>query len=371
MTRQETRTFAGLFALGLGAAVVVIAIMLVLPHDRYIRWQALRTEVYARLGWVYERIHFDQTPIDVAFIGTSHTLNGVDAAAVNQELAAEGVRTADGRCIVTSNLAIPEYGRNLHWILARELIENRKVDTIVLEVFENETRKAHPVFEHVADERDILTAPMLVNIGYWHDLVRLPYRQLSVWFESLYPEDFGLKRRFDPRNYDGSTVDNTRKVNVEGVSLTPPRFKIAPKADLEWEAHRRAGLKNLHMLGERFEKYEYVVPDTYVKDILDLARRRGVKVVFLYLPAFGQPPRPVDMRLYAGHEFLTANDIMSRTDYWYDVQHLNAPGAAALSQRLGQQLAPQFGKGAQGAGRTPCDFGYAPRASLKPFHPIE
>ena len=88
MTRQETRKFAGLFALGVVAAVATIAVMLILPHDRYIRWQALHTEAYARLGWAYERIHDDPTPLDVAFIGTSHTLNGVDAAAVDKALAA-------------------------------------------------------------------------------------------------------------------------------------------------------------------------------------------------------------------------------------------------------------------------------------------
>ncbi len=370
MTRQESRKFAGLFGLGLGAAAICIAVMLVLPHDRYIRWQALRTEAYARLGWSYERIHGDRTPIDIAFIGTSHTLNGVDAAAVSQEIAAEGARAPDGRCLTATNLAIPEYGRNLHWIMARELLQTRKVDTLVLEVFENETRKAHPVFEHVADEHDVLTAPMLVNIGYFHDIVRLPFRQLSLWLESLYPEDFGLKRWFDPRDYDGSTVDNTRVVNANGVALTPPRNKTVALSELQAEARSNAGRKNLHMLGARFDKYEYVVPNTYVRDILDLAQRRGVRVVFLYLPGYGQPAQPVDMRLYDGRKMLFANDILAHTDYWYDVHHLNAVGAAALSRRVGQLMAADWGKTAQGVSRTPCDFGYPPRATLRPFRPI-
>ncbi len=367
MTLKETRKFAGLFALGVVAAVAAIAVMLALPHDRYIRWQALHTEAYARLGWAYERIHDDPTPLDVAFVGTSHTLNGVDAAAVDQALAAEGAHTPDGRCVVVTNFAIPEYGRNLHWILARELLRSRRVNTLVLEVFENETRKAHPLFSHVADERDIFGAPLLVNVGYLPDAVRLPYRQLSLWFESLFPEDFGLRRRFDPRNYDGSTVDNTRVVNARGIALTPPRDKIEALDALKAEARSNARKKNLHMMGARFERYEYAVPRTYVNDILDLARQRGTKVVFLYLPGYGQPAQPVDMRLYAGHEMLSANDILKRTDYWYDVHHLNAAGASVLSQRLGQLLAPEWKAGAQHPGNVACNYGFPPRQSLLPF----
>ena len=43
--------------------------MAALPHRTAVRWQSTQTEAYARLGWVYQRIHDDPTPIDIAFIG--------------------------------------------------------------------------------------------------------------------------------------------------------------------------------------------------------------------------------------------------------------------------------------------------------------
>ena len=110
-----------------------------------------------------------------------------------------------------------------------------------------------------------------------------------------------------------------------------------------------------------------MVPRTYVNDILELAKQRGTKVVFLYLPGYGQPAQPVDMRLYAGHQMLFANDILKRTDYWYDVHHLNAAGASVLSRRLGQLLAADWKSGAQHPGNVGCDFGFAPRRTLLPF----
>ncbi len=354
--------------LGLGAAValVVLAGMVLLPHDRYVRWQAVTVEAYARLGWIYERIHFDPTPIDVAFVGTSHTMNGVDTVALQRMLA------ADGRCLHLVNFAVPSYGRNLHWLVVRELLENRKVGTLVLEVFENETRKAHPLFASVADVRDILDAPKLININYVHDLVRLPWRQLSLWAKSLDPQAFGLKRRFDAADYDGSDVDNTRVVNVDGQALTPVRDQVMDPVTLKAAARRLMAAKRLHMLGRRFERYEYAVPDTYVDDILALARRKGVRVVFLYLPGYGKPAAPADERLYLGQgPMLEANDVLAHPEFWHDPDHLNMQGAARFTARLARLLPPVLGirPGPLPVAERTCEPGFAPRPVLKAWAP--
>jgi hypothetical protein len=237
------RAFLRNFALGAVTAVIVLAAMLFLPHDRYIRWQDMRVEAYARLGWIYERIHFDPTPIDIAFIGTSHTMNGIDAAAVSESLtqATSGSGSAVRQIHVT-NLAIPSYGRNLHWLIARELLENRRVGVLVLEIFENETRKAHPLFVYPAELSDVLNAPLFVDFNYFHDIVRLPYRQLSLFVKTQWPEQFGLNRQFDAAHYDGPAVDNTRVVQVHRALLTRLRDQHLDPMKLEaWRRSRAEG----------------------------------------------------------------------------------------------------------------------------------
>ncbi|WP_158914562.1 hypothetical protein [Caulobacter sp. S45] len=320
--------------LGLAVAAATLFGMSLLPHDRYVRWQAMRTEAYARLGWIYERIHFDPTPIDIAFVGTSHTMNGVDAAEVSRR-----VSLATGHCVNAVNLAVPEYGRSLHWIIARELLKNRPVKVLVLEVVENESRKPHPLFPYVADLHDVLTAPIFINVGYVHDLVRIPFRQLSLGFKSLFPGQFGLKAGFDARNYDGSNVDNTRIVNVGGVAITPLRDRVYPRDRLERAAQDAARQKSLHMLGAKLDAYEYRAPRYYVDQIVAEAARRGVKVVFLYLPGYGKPAGPIDDSLYRGRgPIVSANDVLAQPSYWFDPAHLNMFGAAALTARLGQDF---------------------------------
>jgi hypothetical protein len=366
MTRAERSKLCRLVAYAVAAAVATLGAMTCLPHNRYIRWQALQTEAYARLGWIYERVHFDQTPTDVVFVGTSHTMNGVDAASVEQVMAADGVRAPDGRCLTATNLAIPNYGRSMAWLIARELLDNRKARMVVLETFENESRKPHPLFVYVANVKDVLGAPLLINLNYFIDIARLPLRQTSLAFKSLFPGQFGLKSHFDPADYDGSTVDNTRVVNVNGVALTPPRTRVLPPALLEAMARRNLADKNTHMLGQRFETLEYAFPLHYLNAILDLAARRQTPVTFLYLPGYGKPTTPIDPRPYAGRgEMIFANDILANRSNWYDADHLNAQGAAQLSVRVGHLLATHLPHGPITS--AACDFGYPARASLRPF----
>jgi len=336
---------------GAGLAILLLVGLVFLPHDRYIRFQDFRIEAYARLGWIYERIHFDPTPIDVAFVGTSRTMNGVDAAAV---AALMSERSGPGtRPLHAANFGIPGYGRNLHWLIARELLENRKVGVLVLEIFENETRKPHPLFVYPADVSDVLGAPALINLSYVHDIMRLPFRQLSLFVKSLWPEGFGLKRRFDPARYDGETVDNTRFVHVNGRALTPLRDGRIDPAVLDAIASSRNKEKNVHMMGRLLDDLEYHFPRYYVRQILDLADRNRVPVKFLYLTSYGRPNMPYDSNLYEGRgEIITVNDILAKKENWGDIDHLNLYGAAELSARLATMLAQDHGESHVRLGNT-------------------
>jgi hypothetical protein len=321
-------------------AAAALAASLAIPHDPYIRWQDVRSEAWARLGWVYERIHFDRTPIDIAFIGTSHSMNGIDGAAVQAALAEAG-----GGCRRVVNFAMPAYGRNLHWLIARELLEHREVRTLVLEVMENESRKAHPVFHSVANVMDVLDAPVFINLNFASDIAHLPARQAMLGLKSLLPDRFGLRPTFDPARYDGPDVDNTRRVQVGGVPLTPLRDAALPRDRLERQAAQARAGKDGNMLGARLEALEYRFARHYLGLILDLARARGVTVKFLYLPSYAfLQDRPRDALLYARHgEVLAPGAALAEPGYWGDLHHLNLHGAAVLSARLGTMLATMPG----------------------------
>ena len=310
------------------SAFITLTLLSLTPFDRYIQWQALNIEAFARLGWIYERIHFDPTPIGIAFIGTSHTMNGIDG---------EAVAAAMGGAHV-ANLAIPAYGRNLHWIIARELLEHRSVDTLVVEIVENETRRSHPAFVAVAGTCDVVLAPMLINLRYFTDLTLMPLEHLLLGLKTLMPAAFGLKPHFDPDGYDGPDPDNTRIVRVHGQALTQRRDGHADPAALDQEVRGERAAKRYNMLPLPMARLEYAVPLYYLHQIAVLAEAKHVRLVFLYLPGFGQDPGPHDPSFYAGHRVLTVNDLLAPHEVWFDAAHLNAAGAAAVSRRVGELL---------------------------------
>ncbi len=153
-----------------------------LPHNKYIRYQMLDVGAYKAATWIYERIYFDKTPIDVAFFGTSHTMNAIDSEIVESLLIDKHV----------VNFAIPHFGRDMHHTLIKLLLDNRTPETIILEVREDEARDLHPGVHYLADIDDLYSAPLIVNFRYLGNLIRQPLRQLKAINFEIIPNFWGM-----------------------------------------------------------------------------------------------------------------------------------------------------------------------------------
>src|SRR5437660_8469193 len=96
-------------------ALLLDALVLVLPTSAYQRWELAREFWYSHLPWVYERIHFDPTPIDIAIIGSSKAFYGIDPDRLEQKL-----RQKNDPAHV-ANLAKLGAGRNIDLTIVKEL----------------------------------------------------------------------------------------------------------------------------------------------------------------------------------------------------------------------------------------------------------
>lgn len=322
------------------ATVVVLTyvIALLLPHQPYIRFQQLASESvhYLRVKWIYERIHFDKTPIDVAFIGTSHTQSGINSEKVEQ------VIQRKGNNIHVVNFSVPHLGRDLQFLILRELIENRKVQKVVIELQEAEARAPHPGFQRLALVEDIFKSPVVINSGIFENISRLPLRQIQLLLRSIEPRFFGLVGQFDPGSYEGAHWDDTYKLH--GIDI--PRTKANSREELQQAAvqlqkqfeKKQLVARKLWLPNMRYslvERYNYL----YLDAMLDLASSHGVEVVFLYLPYYQGPKMPI------GHEYLVTKgrvivpyEVFSTSSYWQNVDHLNFSGANYLSVWVGETL---------------------------------
>ena len=105
------------------------------------------------MRWIYERIHFDPKPIDVAIVGPSRAQLGFSATAVEDQLAQHGRRAN------VVNFALPGAGRDIQWAIVDELFKGKSPKVVVLEVEERPYPFGHFFFKYVAPAEAIVFPP--------------------------------------------------------------------------------------------------------------------------------------------------------------------------------------------------------------------
>jgi hypothetical protein len=332
------------FFLGLG-------LLLLLPHDRYHRFQEYRLAETRTADWIYERLHFDETPIDIALIGTSRMAGGVSAPEL-----AKAYCALTGRRVRVANLAIPQFGRGMDFVVAQELFRTKAPELVVMQITEVEGRRPHPGFQTLADARDILAAPVLINLGWAEDLAALPGRQLSLFLKTALGRP-AVTREFDPRRYAGPDVDRTRSIpRIAGGVIdrtgTMERDRLERVA-----AARRAGFTRTYLLPEPLRHLEYRVSQRYLDRVHEMARQAGADVAYAYMPGYGfdgAVPEHV-AALAAGFEIWRVHDaVLGDHRMWLDGNHTNHAGAQVATQALARRIAQSH----PGLGKSPasaCD----------------
>lgn len=112
-------------ALVLATFVALCFGTVLLPHDPYIRYQQLAKTIQFPAVWGYERIAFDPTPVDVAIVGNSRLQASVSAPQLSQELTQKL-----GRPVNVANFSMPQEGRNAHYVIVRNLLEQDRKSVV-------------------------------------------------------------------------------------------------------------------------------------------------------------------------------------------------------------------------------------------------
>ncbi|WP_182852692.1 hypothetical protein [Vibrio sp. PID23_8] len=300
-----------------------------LPDSPYTRYRLLDIGSYKAAAWIYERIHFDDTPIDVAFFGTSHTMNGIDSRLVEQSLGDDELRVV--------NFAIPHFGRDMHYTLVKQLLESRKPKLIVLEVREQEARDLHPGTHYLAQPEDLYAAPWIVNLRYFGNLIRLPLRTIKTASYNSFPEFFGFKTGFSAVDYHGSHLNNA-------ISWADGKERVGVAS--EQSLHPMKGISRpLGWLDELTFYLSHNANFYYVEQISELAEKYNVPIAYAYIPSFGAPDVSVFADKYPDNQWLYFDErIFKEKSNWADPGHLNKNGAIALSMDAANKLIPYFKK---------------------------
>jgi hypothetical protein len=328
----------GLLAFFALAFILLFVASLLLPHDRYIRYQQLTDSDLFRTRWVYERIHYDKTPIDVAIIGSSRVEAAISAPMLEKELSEKF-----GRPIHVANLAVPEEGRNLHYLIARELIENHPETRILLVSVVEQAYLTHPAFRYVGDVQDLLDAPLAINHYYFLDAAFLPYRQMSYFIQTRFPSWFGVSRG-SRQDYFGTAMDTTHSFYLPSGKLVD-RDAVAPPDKLA--AGSRQMIESYGSVWRppgHWQALNNPLETVYTERLTGLAKAHCVEVVFVRLPFYNSPPDIYDESFYRSQgPLLDAQQLGHDPHSYSDVGHFNRYGIDQVTPWLWSSIGPYLG----------------------------
>jgi hypothetical protein len=312
----------------LAVALLLSAAVCLLPEDAYQRWRLMDDNMDGRLRWIYERIHFDPRPIDVAIVGPSRAQLGFSAAAIEQDLAERG-KPAN-----VVNFAVPGDGRDIQWAILDELLKAKSPKAVVLEVDDQPYPFGHFAFKYVAPADAIVFPPSPFLHNYLYNLAYLPVRKLKLFGANLFPDLFGLPKQFDPEHYAQNRTDYSTSFIGDGklVDMEHP----VPRATLLAEPHAPVPRT---LMARAFARLNGGEDHLYIEKIAREAKAHGTQLVFVYMPMFEGPPTISDLDFLKQYGLvMNDGDLASRDELFENWSHLNHAGAMTASARLADAI---------------------------------
>ena len=304
-----------------------------LPEDPYQRWQLLDGTIHANARWIYERCRFDPTPIDVAFLGPSRVMAGVNAPRLSQALAARGLPSN------VVNFSLPETGRNINLAVAEEMFAHKRPELLVIGVIEKPSRFGHSAFKYVADRNLIVDPGYVSDVDYFSDLIYLPLRQIRLFAADLLPGGLGLAKEFNAARYRGSSIDTTGSVVLPDGRIKDGE-NPASAAELDRGVKKLEAGEHPPILPDSLANLEFGDERHNVTQIAELARKHGARVAFLFLPYYTGPSAVQGEEFYSQYgPTLNAAFLSTHADWFADYGHLTRQGARIVTDWLIEPVA--------------------------------
>ena len=289
----------------------ILIVLTLIPIDRRLKYQELKNDCFQHGIWIYDRLYNNDKPIEIAFLGSSRTINGI-----NDKLIEEKIGNPQMNLV---NFGYCRPGRNLHYIIAQDILKTKTLKKLIVEVRDDEDRYSHPIFPYIAENNDILLASPFFNRDIFIDLYHYYGYKLQLLQETLFKKNEPIEIQKMDFGY-GSSPDTA-----------DARFLLKFK-----ESERFPQPAN------KLERDFYMkFPRSYLRKIHQLCVDHNVELTFIYLPSFGSNlTKPLEIETYRkyGKVLFPPAEIFENMDYWHDEDHFNNAGAVALSAWIAEEL---------------------------------
>jgi hypothetical protein len=271
----------------------------------------------ARIAVVHQRIANNTTPIDVAFIGTSHTWNSIADQELQRQLATLG---AD---VSVANIGSSWMGRDLHLFLLKQLLEYKRPRLVVIEITDHEFAFGHEALPYVGNLSDLMCCRPYLDPEFPGHFALYLKNQVVAAVELLRRAETPQAAK-SGKDFGWMAVDKVWKTPVPN---SQPRTL---KQRLKYKAYAWTGLYGL----------------SAVEQMVGLAKEKGVKVAFLYLPVYEHalidPANDLENFVKLGPVIKLPARIGRDPSLWFDDSHLNRTGAMMLTTAIAPDIRAQL-----------------------------
>lgn len=283
----------------------VLLLLAIIPVDKRLTWLGLRADCFHHALLHYDRLFVREKPIDILILGSSRAINGVDDKLMENLLKPDTFHVY--------NLAYCRNGRNLHYVLLKEVLLKHKPSHLFLEITEVENPYTHPVFPMMAPTQDVLFAELLFNKDWFSDIFTHGTYKLALWQDALY----------------GQAPPPTHEDTDWGHAGMPGNTN---REELLQVLQNKKTDTTQHTTKDRWFYNRY--PMAYHHKIVELCRQNNIQIHYLYLRSFASQqlkPNEYDIFTQWGEVLLPPQTIIENPDLWYDREHLNTEGADVLT----------------------------------------
>lgn len=307
----EMKSFVARVLLFLLPVILVTVVVFLQPLDKQFAYNFVEGECDGRGKWIYDRLHENEAPVDVAIIGTS-----VGWGLFDDQKLTSLLTDALGTPTTVANLSFCRPGQNIRTLIVEDVLIAKSPKHIILEVTRDPSWGGHPVYGYLASNSSLWFPATRLYQPYHQDLLHGFVVRWEMLRTLLYP-----KSEYLPES---------------------SKFGFAPASGLVDQAkmkllfnkeHKSAEMES-ETLQEKIQRYTYWENLEYVKNLCD---KHHVKLSLFYVNTFGARskfPRFRSRLEAIGPIKYAPDSIFQNPQYYVDVVHFNHQGAEAVTPVL-------------------------------------
>ena len=297
--------------------LIGVVFLFLIPVDKNFSYHFVKGECDNKASWIYHRIFEQKENIDIAFTGASQT-----SCAIVDEYLENKLSQLTGNEIKVTNLGYCRRGRDIQYVMLKDLFQQKKPKILVIEVAEDEPKKSHPVFPYLAETKDLWSSFVFLNQRY----------PINIWKGIVVRFEYLKYQLFPDKSLNGN--QNTEKFGyLPSIQITEP--EIIRKNETDW-SNRLSKSKS-----EFVRNIELSYSKHFIEKIAKLAWQNNCKVLFLYLPESGskiKTPLLTDYYNTLGKLVVLPDLIVTNPSNWKDATHFNDSGALKVSEFIVSEI---------------------------------